>query len=256
MQDTTMARVAVFDSGLGSLSIIRAIQGAAKSEIVYFADQRNFPYGTKSRQQLGRIIERTVKGLRKEFAPDVVVMASNTPSLVLGDIRGVIGVHPPVREAAQASETDNVAVLGTKSAVASRGLDSYIASQGLPKSTTVHKIDASELVELVEAGKFLTDKKLCRERIRGLGDKFRRHAIDAATLSSTHLPFLRPLLESELGGVRFLDPAESVASEVARRTPGKAKRNTLRVYTSGDVKKFEKNLVRLGIKNRAGRLAL
>ena len=249
-----MARVAVFDSGLGSLSVVRAVQRAAKSEIVYFADQQSFPYGSKSKQQLGRIIERTVRGLREEFDPDVIVMASNTPSLMFGNRWGVIGVYPPVGAAAQISATNNIAILGTRSAVASRGLDSYIAGQGLPRGTTIHKIDASELVELVETGKFLTDGELCKKKIRGLlAEKFRDHAIDAATLSSTHLPFLRPFLESELDGVRFLDPAEAVASDVAKRAGDKGQ-NTLKIYTSGDVKKFQENLAGLGIKNKASRL--
>lgn len=251
-----MARVAVFDSGLGSLSVIRAIQRTARSEIIYFADQANFPYGSKSRQQLGRIVDRTVRGLQEEFAPDVVVMASNTPSLVLGEIGGVIGVYPPVGAAARASATNNVAVLATTSAVASRELDSYIAAQGLPSQVKVHKIDASALVELVETGRFLTDGESCRKKVRGLlAERFRDHAIDAATLSSTHLPFLRPFLESELAGVKFLDPAEAVASEVARRSGDKAGPATLRAYTSGDVKKFQESLARLGIKNSPGRIA-
>ena len=56
-----MARIAVFDSGLGSLSIIRAIRSVMKADIVYFADQRNFPYGLKSRAQLDSIITRTIR---------------------------------------------------------------------------------------------------------------------------------------------------------------------------------------------------
>jgi glutamate racemase len=51
-----MARIVVFDSGLGSLSIIKAIQKIIKSEIIYYADQQNFPYGEKSQAQLSKII--------------------------------------------------------------------------------------------------------------------------------------------------------------------------------------------------------
>ena len=251
-----MARVAVFDSGLGSLSVIRAIQKAARSEIIYFADQANYPYGTKTRQQLDRIIQRTVKMLREDFAPDVIVMASNTPSLVLGHGRGVIGVYPPVKAAARASATKNIAVLATRSAVHSRGLDDYIARQGLPGGTVVHKIDASPLVELVETGRFLTDRALCKERIAGLlGREFGDGNIDAATLSSTHLPFLRPFLSSGFPGVRFLDPAEEVAAKVAQKV-GRSGQNRLRVYTSGDAGAFGRSLAMLGVRGRAGHLAI
>lgn len=62
-----MAKIAVFDSGLGSLSIIRAIQKKSKSEIIYFADQENYPYGVKSQAQLSRIIQNSIKLLEKKF---------------------------------------------------------------------------------------------------------------------------------------------------------------------------------------------
>ncbi|NDF27530.1 MAG: hypothetical protein EB153_08290, partial [Nitrosopumilaceae archaeon] len=52
--------IAVFDSGLGSLSVIQSIQQATKSEIIYFADQKNFPYGKKTKQDLKKIIKNTI----------------------------------------------------------------------------------------------------------------------------------------------------------------------------------------------------
>ena len=55
-----MAKIVVFDSGLGSLSIIKAVQKIAKSEIIYFADQQNFPYGKKSQAQLSNWTNRMV----------------------------------------------------------------------------------------------------------------------------------------------------------------------------------------------------
>lgn len=78
-----MAKIAVFDSGLGSLSIIKSIQKISKSEIIYFADQENYPYGQKSQAQLSKIIKNSIKLLDKEFSPNLIVVASNTPSLML-----------------------------------------------------------------------------------------------------------------------------------------------------------------------------
>ena len=78
-----MAKIIVFDSGFGSLSIIKPIQQAIKSDIVYFADQKNFPYGKKSRYQLTKIITKTINMLEEKFAPDLIVVGSNTPSLLI-----------------------------------------------------------------------------------------------------------------------------------------------------------------------------
>ena len=79
-----MAKIIVFDSGFGSLSIIKPIQKAIKSDIIYFADQKNFPYGKKSKFQLTTIITKTIRLLEKKFEPDLIVLGSNTPSLLVG----------------------------------------------------------------------------------------------------------------------------------------------------------------------------
>ena len=78
-----MPRITIFDSGFGSLSIIKPIQKKIKSEIIYFADQKNFPYGTKSVSELDKIIKSTIVRLEKKFKPDIIIIGSNTPSLLL-----------------------------------------------------------------------------------------------------------------------------------------------------------------------------
>ncbi|MDC0330325.1 glutamate racemase, partial [Nitrosopumilus sp.] len=93
-----MAKIVVFDSGLGSLSIIKEIQKIVKADIVYFADQKNYPYGKKSQAQLNRIMEKTINLLEEKFMPDIIVVASNTPSLMLNlERKKIVGVKPPLK---------------------------------------------------------------------------------------------------------------------------------------------------------------
>ena len=95
-----MPKIVVFDSGLGSLSVIKSIQKKINAEIIYFADQDNYPYGTKSVSHLDKIIKSTIIKLQEEFEPDIIVVGSNTPSLLL-DIEKknkIIGVFPPLKE--------------------------------------------------------------------------------------------------------------------------------------------------------------
>src|SRR3989338_3485552 len=183
-----MVKITVFDSGLGSLSIIKAIQKICKSEIIYFADQKNFPYGKKSKKQLETIIKQTIKLLEENFSPDIIVMASNAPSLMVKITnKKVIGVNPPVREAMMLSKTKNIVILGTRAAIKSKSLSSYIKKFNFSKDKKIHKINSSALIELVESNKFITDKVYCKKIIKKiLGDIFSDN-IDVATLSSTHL---------------------------------------------------------------------
>lgn len=250
-----MVKIAVFDSGLGSLSIIKAIQKICKSEIIYFADQKNFPYGKKSKKQLETIIKQTVKLLEENFSPDVIVMASNTPSLMVNTNRKVIGVNPPIKEAMILSKTKNIAILGTQSAIKSKSLSNYIKKFNFSKDKKIYKVNSSILVELVESNKFITDKSYCKKVIRKTLTNVFSNKIDVATLSSTHLSFLKSLLSSEFPQVKFVDPADIVASKVLANIKKESKKNTIKIFTSGNVKLFQKNLYKLGIKNKVNFLS-
>ena len=138
--------IVVFDSGFGSLSIIREIQKKFKGELIYFADQKNFPYGVKSKPELEQIIKKTIVLLEKEFSPQLIVMASNTPTLLL-DYRKIssklVGVYPPLDNAVKLSKTRNIAILGTKSVIQSEAITEFIEKCNVPNDIVIHKIDCS-----------------------------------------------------------------------------------------------------------------
>lgn len=161
-----MGRIVVFDSGFGSLSIIRAIQRHTKSEIIYFADQNNYPYGTKTKQQLEKIITESISNLREMFHPDLIVVGSNTPSLLLEKIFDkdtVMGVYPPLHVAQQTTKTNSIAILVTSSVAKSLDLVQFI-DKSITKKIRITIIDASELVDLVESGKFIFQKSFVKKR--------------------------------------------------------------------------------------------
>jgi len=194
-----VAKIVVFDSGFGSLSIIRPIQQAVKSDIVYFADQKNFPYGKKSKSQLTKIITKTVSMLEEKFKPDLIVIGSNTPSLLVEiNKKNIVKVLPPIKKAVKTSVTGNIAILATRAVVRSKKLSEYVKKNRLPKHVNLKSIDATKLVRLVEEGKFLDDQKLCEKTIKKvLSESFSKLGIDVAILSSTHLPFLLPFLKKQ-----------------------------------------------------------
>jgi len=246
-----VAKIVIFDSGFGSLSIIKPIQKAMKSNIIYFADQKNFPYGKKSKSQLNKIIIKTIRLLEEKFKPDLIVMASNTPSLLASvNKKNVVKVLPPIKKSAKISRTGNISILATNAVIQSKSLSEYVRKNRLPKDINLTKIDATELIQLVEYGKFLEDKELCKKTIvRVLSKQFSKADIDVAMLSSTHLPFLLPLLKKQFPNIVFVDPGKDVAQRVkkivVRKTP---KRSTMQIFTSSDPKKFQKHLLQLGIK--------
>ncbi len=250
-----MPKIVVFDSGLGSLSVIRPIQKKIKSEIIYFADQKNYPYGTKSSRELNRIIKSTILKLEEKFSPDMIVVGSNTPSLLLGikSSRKIIGVLPPLCEASKKSRTGSIGILETRSVVRSKTLQQYIR-KNVPKNIQVTKINASPLVNLVESGKFISEKRLTVKTIKKVLDDITKNKIDTVTLSSTHLPFLLPVLQQVFPNVLFLDPADSIATKIASKISSKKSRSSLRIYASGNVRDFQAKMSKIGIKNKVSSL--
>ncbi|MGI0027081.1 MAG: glutamate racemase [Nitrosopumilaceae archaeon] len=248
-----MVKIVVFDSGLGSLSIIKPIQKKVISDIIYFADQKNFPYGTKSVSELTKIIKSTIKILDKNFHPDLIVIGSNTPSLLLKKIINsprIVGVFPPLKDAKRKTKTKTIAILATKSVIESNVLQNYI-KKNLSKKIKVIKINASPLVDLIESGKFIDNKKLCINRIKKILLKpFLQNHVDVATLSSTHLPFLLPLLRQIFPNIIFLDPGNTIADKIAKKLKNQNRTKSLVIFASGNIQVFRKKLSKIGIKNK------
>ncbi len=248
-----MLKIAVFDSGLGSLSVIKPIKKKIPSHIIYFADQESYPYGTKTTSQLNKIIKSTISQLQEKFQPDIIVVGSNTPSLLLNiRTKNVIGVFPPLKEASLKTKTKKIGILATRSVIQSRSLDKYI-KHNVSSDIKTYKINASPLVDLVESEKFLTQKQFTKNKIKKSISPYVNDNVDVFTLSSTHLPFLLPILQELFPSVIFLDPANSVAEKIAKKLKQKTK-NKLEIYASGNIVSFHKKLLKIGIKNKIKKL--
>lgn len=226
------------------------MQKSFKSEIIYFADQQSYPYGKKSQAQLGKIMRKSINLLEK-FSPDFIVVASNTPSLMLNlSTKKIFDVKPPLKEAKKLTTSKQIGILATKSAIKSKGLSKYV-QENIPKSFKIFKINGSKLVDLVESGKFLTEKKYCEKIIRKELQVLNKNQIDVVTLSSTHLPFLKKYLEKEFPNIQFIDPGNIVAQKIYSKIKNKQlKRNSLKIFTSGNTKNFQSKLLKIRIKSK------
>ncbi len=250
-----MTKIVVFDSGLGSLSVIKPIRKKINADIIYFADQKNYPYGTKTIPQLDRIIKSTIIQLQERFEPDIIIVGSNTPSLLL-DIEKkdkIVGVFQPLKEAVQITKSGKIGILATKSVVENKILDRYIR-KNVPSKIHVKKINATPLVDLVESGKFISQKQIAKNIIKKIITPHLENNVDVFTLSSTHLPFLVPILKELFPGITFLDPADALAEYISKISKHKSRKPSLKIYSSGDTKSFHKQLLKIGIKNKVNQL--
>lgn len=251
--------VAVFDSGIGSLSIIRELKREIPSEdLLYFADKAHFPYGTKSHPQLREIIVNTINYL-KRYKPKMIVVASNTPSVqVLDEVRKmvtdvpIIGVRPPLKEAAKLTKKKHIGIMATEGTIRSKELEIQIRRE-VPQHILVSKFNASPIIELIEQGVHLNDERRTFDVVsRVLGDGV-DEKLDVITLSSTHLPFVKTYLNALLPTVRFVDPAQIVAKDVRKflkfnRMAKKSGTGRLQVLVSDGKREFERTVRAMGIR--------
>ena len=216
--DDLHAPIGVFDAGIGSYGMVQVLrQHFPRQDILYLADRASFPYGSKTRDQLARVVQKAIEALVARGAR-AVVLASNAPSVVVldeianGQSVPVLGVYPPVAQALQCTRSGHVAVLGVQSLVHSPEISAYVQreTQGRP----VALVNASALVALVEDGSFLSQPEATQAQVNAFmaGLLVEHPGTDVCTLSSTHLPWLLRYFEAAVPGMQFLDPAQELAA--------------------------------------------
>ena len=218
---TAKSPIAVFDSGIGGLTVVSALRRELPGEdIVYLGDTARVPYGGKSRATIERYSEEIAALLVGEGAKMVVVACNTASALGLPRLREVLSVpvegviEPGVEAALAATVTGHVAVLGTKATI---GSGAYThALQAARPGIRVTSLACPLLVPLVEEGLFedaLTDAVLHRY-VAAL----RAGDADALVMGCTHYPLLATALARAAGpAITLVDSAANCARTVARR---------------------------------------
>ncbi|WOC16509.1 glutamate racemase [Pseudochrobactrum sp. MP213Fo] len=247
--------IAVFDAGIGSYAVVAEIRKRLpQQDILYFADRASFPYGGKTRADLLAVMRRTINYLA-EFNPSAIVIASNAPSImVLEELSmdshlPLFGVYPPLREAWGLSHSGQVGIMGVQSLVESPMISDYVAENSA-FSEQVALINASAMVELVETGAFLFAPQQTQTAVDAfLHDVFIKYPdIDVLTLSSTHLPWLRPFFEAARPRCHFLDPAKDMVARIGEGTKGQGKIRALVTEDERyDLETFRRMLQAIGV---------
>lgn len=212
------APIAVFDSGVGGLTVVSALRRALPSEnIVYLGDTARVPYGGKSRVTIERYSEEIVRMLVGDGAKMVVVACNTASALALERLRRVFSIPiegviaPGVEAALSATRTGHVAVMGTKATIGSRAYE--LALRAARPDIRVTGIACPLLVPLIEEGLLedeVTDIVLDRY-LAGIRDS----DADTLVLGCTHYPLLSGAIARAAGpGITLVDSAENCARSV------------------------------------------
>jgi glutamate racemase len=216
-----VARIGIFDSGVGGLTVHRALLDALPgADTLYLGDTARVPYGTKSAETVTQYSLRNARFLLEEGI-DLLVVACNTVSaLALPALEAalpvpVLGVvEPGARAAVQASRGGRIGVIGTPGTVASGAYQAAI--RALSPGAEVVARACPLFVPLAEEGWTDPGDEIVRGVVHRYLAPLRDQGIDTLVLGCTHYPLLQAAIAAELPGVTLVDSARVVASEVAR----------------------------------------
>jgi len=216
--------IAVFDSGVGGISVLRELISLMPDErYYYFGDSANAPYGTKTTQQVRELTLKAAKKLMDRGCKALVVACNTATAAAIADLRSIypdeiiIGIEPALKVAADHFPGGEVGVMATPVTLREEKFD--VLLHRFTDTCTVHKIPAPGVVELVEQGKATGREmeKLLEPLLLPYRDR-----LCAVVLGCTHYPFAAPVIQKLLGEkTALLQGGPGTARQTKRRLEDK-----------------------------------
>ena len=210
----------VFDSGVGGLSVLRAIRIELPTEdLLYVGDSGHAPYGDRSVEFITDRATVLTQFLIDQGVKAVVVACNTATSVAVSSLRErfevpIVAIEPAVKPAASKTRSRVVGVLATTGTLSSPNMAKLLANYGSDVEFLIQPCPG--LADQVEKGELDSEetRPLVRRYVRPLIDK----GADILVLGCTHYPFVSRLIREVAGPeVDVIDPATAVARELRRR---------------------------------------
>ena len=216
---TSDAPIGIFDSGVGGLTVVRAVRERLPLEsILYLGDTARVPYGPKSPDTVRRYASEAANFLLDRHVKLIVIACNTATARAAEDVASrapvpVVGViEPGAAEAVRRSRSGRIGVIGTQGTIESGSYERTI--KRLRPDALVESVSCPLFVALAEEG--WTHGEVARLVAERYLEPILRREIDTLVLGCTHYPLLKPLLAEVAQGVELIDSAEATASAVVR----------------------------------------
>ena len=216
--------IGVFDSGVGGLSVLRALQAELPHEhFVYFADTAHAPYGERGDDYVAERTLAVAHELIGTHGIKALVVACNTATAAAVHLLRaqwpalpVVGLEPALKPAVAASRTGHIAVLATRGTLASAKFGRL--HEALRGQAQFRLVPCDGLADAIERDDAIKTGALCARHMGAAGPfGLQAGEVDTVVLGCTHYPFAAPLLQAHAPeGVRFIDTGVPVALHTRR----------------------------------------
>ncbi|SFG03090.1 glutamate racemase [Lachnospiraceae bacterium C7] len=213
--------IAVFDSGMGGISVLRELLKVMPNEdFVFYGDSANAPYGTKTREQVRALTFQHAKNFFEQGCKALVVACNTATTAAVRDLRlmypdiPIVGIEPAVKPAVLSKENPTVLVLATPMTIKGEKLHRLIAKYD--DQANIIPLACPGLMDFVERGDIDSDE--LEKYLQNLLSIYRQKNIDAIVLGCTHYPFVAKKISEVMGNnVAIFDGGAGTAREAKRR---------------------------------------
>jgi glutamate racemase len=251
MSATAERPIAVFDSGVGGLTVLHELLVSLPGEdFLYLGDTARFPYGDKTQEQLRACALQIAEHLLAAGAKLLVVACGSATAAALpllqerlaGSGVEALGVIAPAAElAAEATRSGRIGLLATPATVASGAFATALAAHA--PTAQLHSVPCPDLAPIIQRG-FPFDEAVV-ETVRRYVAPLREADVDTVVLGSTHYPLVAPMLQRMLGReVKLVTSGAGVVRSVERALDVRGLLNertgegAYRFHCTGDVEAF------------------
>ena len=238
--------IGIFDSGIGGLTVYSKIVEAFKNEnIVYLADTKNCPYGTKDLSLVREITLNNIEYL-KNLGAKIIIIACNTATSSITDIidnsnQYLLGVvEPTALYALEHSRTKRIGLLATNLTVSTKVYEKYLVG------ATVYSEGCSDFVIPIENGQFHSTlmKKMIQNHLQKLPE------VDTLILGCTHFPYIKDEIQKNLPEAKIIESGDATVMQLKKyfekaNLKVKNKARKLVFLTTGDLESCFKQITRL-----------
>lgn len=212
--------IGIFDSGVGGLVSAREVRRLLpREDIIYLADRKNAPYGTKNKEELSRLVCKDISVLREMGARAVLIACCTASTLypsLTREMREITYPIIPKSAEAAASLGKKITVIATEYTVASGAFSKEI--KHFNPTASVTEISAQKLVSLVEEGASDGKLNLGEQKFTdALAEKIKDTNPEVLVLGCTHFSYLEGELRARLGNIHIVTPAIIGARDFANK---------------------------------------
>ncbi len=241
----------MFDSGVGGLTVLHeCLVSLPEEDFLYLGDSANFPYGTKSAEELRGLSVANAEYLLERGAKLLVIACNSATSAGAEAVRGLAAgygvevvtvIDPEAEIAAAITASGRIGVLATPATVAGGAYREALRRFG--RELQVTEVPAPDLAPIIQNG-FPFDESVVAT-VRSYCEPLKEAEVDTVVLGCTHYPLIAPMLQRMLGrDVRLITAGHAIAAEIQRLldasglSSGAAEEGEYRFACTGDVDSF------------------